>query len=139
MAAAAPALLDTDMLSEVMKQRDPTVRRRAREYLAAHGHLSFSIITRYEVLRGLKAKGATQQEAAFERRCRRSEILPLTDPTILRAAEIYADLKRHGQLISDADILIAATAMAHGLTLVTNNTAHYSRIASLTLENWKSP
>ena len=89
-----------------MGRRDLSVRRRAKEHLSVHGRFTFSIITRYEVLRGLKAKRATQQEATFERRCRRSEILPLTDPIIVRAAEIYADLKRRGQLISDADILI---------------------------------
>lgn len=139
MATVAPALLDTDTLSEVMKQRDPTVRRRAGEYLAAHGRFTFSIITRYEVLRGLKAKGATRQEADFERRCHRSDVLPLTDPIVVRAAEIYADLKRQGQLISDADILIAATALTHGLVLVTNNVAHFQRIADLKTLSWKSP
>ena len=54
-----PALLDTDTLSEVMKGRDPQVQRRARQYLASYGCFTFSIITRYEILRGLKAKGAT--------------------------------------------------------------------------------
>lgn len=139
MAIVVPALLDTDTLSEVMKRRDPAVRRRAEEYLAAHGRFTFSIITRYEVLRGLKAKGAARQEADFERRCSRSEVLPLIDPIIVRAAEIYADLKRQGQLISDADILIAATALTHGLVLVTNNVTHFQRIAGLKTLSWKSP
>ena len=90
-----PALLDTDTLSEVMKGRDLQVRR-AREYLAVHKRFTFSILTRYEILRGLKAKGATRQLRAFERQCRRSEVLPLTDPIVERAAEIYAELKRKG-------------------------------------------
>jgi tRNA(fMet)-specific endonuclease VapC len=139
MAVVVPVLLDTDTLSEVMRRRDPVVQRRAKEYLAAHGRFTFSIITRYEVLRGLKAKGAIRQEATFERRCLSSTVLPLTDSIIVRAAEIYADLKQQGQLISDADIFIAATALTHGLKLATNNTAHYGRIVGLRLENWKSP
>ena len=114
------------------------MRRRAGEYLSTHGRFTFSIITRYEILRGLKAKGAIRQSAAFERRCRLSEVLPLTDPMVVRAAEIYVDLKQKGRLISDADILIAATALAHGLILVTNNTAHFQRVPGLRLQSWKT-
>ena len=51
------ALLDTDILSELLKQH-PVVTQRARLYLADHDRLAFSIITRYEILRGLKAKQA---------------------------------------------------------------------------------
>ena len=55
-----PALLDTDTLSEIMKGRDAHVRNNARQYLATFGHFTFSIMTRYEILRGLKARGATR-------------------------------------------------------------------------------
>ncbi len=68
-----------------------------------------------------------------------NRILPLTDNIIVRASDIYADLYRHGQLIGDADILIAATALEHGMVLVTNNTSHLSRVAGLILENWLMP
>ena len=57
-------LLDTDILSELLKQH-PLVLQRVRAYLAEHERLAFSIITRYELLRGLKAKQARAQEAAF--------------------------------------------------------------------------
>ncbi|MFW6116888.1 MAG: PIN domain-containing protein [bacterium] len=50
--------------------------------------------------------------------------------------QVKADLRRKGMLIEDLDLLIAATAKAHNLTLVTNNKAHFSRIAGLRLENW---
>lgn len=133
------ALLDTDTLSEVMRARDPQVQRAAREYLADHRSFTFSIITRYEILRGLKAKGATRQVAAFEQRCERSRVLPLTDDIIVRAADVYADLYRDGHLISDADILIAATALVHGLTLVTENQAHFQRIRNLRIASWRIP
>ena len=62
------ALLDTDTLSEVIKAHDPHVQRRAKAYLAAHSQFTFSIITRYEILRGLKAKNATRQISAFDDR-----------------------------------------------------------------------
>jgi len=134
-----PALLDTDTLSEVMKGRDPQVRQHAQRYLARHSCFTFSIITRYEILRGLKAKEATRQIAAFEERCRQSIVLPLTDEVIVQAADIYADLYRQGQLISDADILVAATALVHGLVLITGNTAHFGRISGLCIESWRAP
>jgi tRNA(fMet)-specific endonuclease VapC len=132
-----PALLDTDTLSEVMKGRDPQVREKARHYLATYGRFSFSIITRYEILRGLKVKAATRQLAAFEERCQRSDVLPLADDIIVRAADIYADLHRQGHLISDADILVAATALVHRLTLVTENVSHLSRVPGLSIESWR--
>ena len=129
------ALLDTDILSAVMRQH-PSAFARTRAYLAVHHHITFSIITRYEILRGLYAKNATAQLAAFDRLCSVSHILPLTDAIIVRAASIYADLHRRGALIGDADILIAATGIDHGLVVVTNNEHHYNRIATIQLENW---
>jgi tRNA(fMet)-specific endonuclease VapC len=134
----AQALLDTDVLSEVIKGRDSLVAQRAQKYLQTHKRFTFSIITRYEILRGLKAKVALQQIALFEDRCRESRVLPLTDTVVVQAAEIYAELHRRGRLISDADILIAATALTHDLTLVTENTGHFERIPGLRLESWRS-
>ncbi len=110
------ALLDTDPLSDVLRARDSQVQRAAREYLTDPRGFPFSIIPRDEILRGLNATGATRQVAAVEQRCERSRVLPLTDDIIVRAADLYADLYRDGHLISDADILIAATALVHGLT-----------------------
>lgn len=80
-----PALLDTDTLSEVMKGRDPHVREKARQYLATYGRFTFSIITRYEILRGLKVKSAARQLAAFAERCQQSYLLQMTDDVIVRA------------------------------------------------------
>lgn len=52
------------------------------------------------------------------------------------AAQIYQTLAARGELIPDADLLIAATAITHDLTLVTHNTQHFSRINALRLEDW---
>ncbi len=128
-------LLDTDILSAVMR-KEPNVRRKARSYLAEHRRFTFSIITRYEILRGLKAKRAVKQTDAFNRLCVRSVILPITDEIIEKASEIYADLHRRGELIGDADILIAATALANGLGVVTNNEGHFRRVSGLAVANW---
>jgi tRNA(fMet)-specific endonuclease VapC len=133
------SLLDTDTLSEIIKGRNATVVARATQYLIQHGSLTFSLMTRIEILRGLRAKNATAQLAAFEAQCSISTVLPITDEIIVRAADFYAELKPRGQLISDADLIIAATAVVHGLVLITTNTAHYGRIAGLALECWTTP
>ena len=91
-------LLDTDILSELLKQH-PLVVQRVRNCLAEHQRLAFSIITRYELLRGLKAKQARTQEAAFTLLCQASLILPITDQVVERAATLYGDLHRQGALL----------------------------------------
>lgn len=52
--------------------------------------------------------------------------------------DVKAGLRTQGLLIEDADLLIAATALAYQLTLVTNNTSHFSRIPNLVIENWRN-
>ena len=128
-------LLDTDVLSAILK-RDERAQQRARLYLKQFPVLSISIITRFEILRGLHAKNAMGQLQAFERFCQNCEVLPLTDSVVVRAAQIYGDLYARGQIIGDADILIAATAIENRLILNSNNTAHHARINGLQLDNW---
>jgi tRNA(fMet)-specific endonuclease VapC len=135
MTTLSQVLLDTDILSAVMR-KNPLATERARSYLEVHRQFTFSVVTRYEVLRGLIAKGAAKQLAAFDKLCATSRLLPLTDSIIVQAARIYADLHRRGELISDADILIAATAITHGLAVATNNEAHFRRIRDLQVVNW---
>lgn len=131
------ALLDSDTLSEIMKGRDQRVLRQAGEYLREHHGFRFSIITRYEVLRGLRAKDANRQIATFLQQCRASAVYPMTEEVIDRAAEIYAVLHKRGRLIPDADLLIAATALVHGLVLVTGNEDHFERVPGLRFVNWR--
>lgn len=128
-------LLDTDILSMLMR-KDASVTRYARAYLEEYDRLTLSLITRFEILRGLHAKAAETQIAAFDAFCAQSEVLPMTDPVVVRAATVYADLYQAGRLISDADILIAATAMEHGLILISNNRNDFQRVRGLQLENW---
>src|SRR6266511_3146296 len=88
----APVLLNTDILSAVMRQQ-PAALAHARPYLAIYHRLTFSIITRYEILRGLHAKNATAQLAAFDRLCSASTISPLTDTIIVPASSLKTGLR----------------------------------------------
>lgn len=51
-------------------------------------------------------------------------------------ARLRADLERRGCVIGDRDLMIAATALAHGLVLVTANDTEFSRVRGLRVENW---
>jgi tRNA(fMet)-specific endonuclease VapC len=131
------SLLDTDTLSEIMRGRDSNIVQKAREYLITRGQFRISIITRYEILRGLKAKQASRQITLFEERCKKSILYPLIDDIIVKASDIYAYLYNQGLLISDADILIASTALVNNLTLITGNLEHFNRIPGLVSQSWR--
>ena len=45
-------------------------------------------------------------------------------------------LEKSGTSLDDFDLIIACCAMAHNLTLVTNNVGHFKRIEGLELTNW---
>lgn len=75
------------------------------------------------------------QLAVFERLWQAQGIVMFDQAALDRAANIYADLRAVGQLIEDADLLMAAIALVNDVVLVTHNTAHLSRVADLQLED----
>lgn len=89
-------LLDTDILNEVLKQKNAHVVRHAAAYLAQHGQFAISSITRYEVLRGLKEKQAVAQLANFQVFCQHTLILPVTDSILDQAADLWANGRARG-------------------------------------------
>ena len=128
-------LIDTDTLSLFLRNQ-LKVMSAAEQYLKFHAGFTFSVVTHFEILRGLKVKAAQKQILKFGLICAESNELNLTSGVIERAAEIYAQLYKQGNIIGDADILIAATAMENGLTVVTNNVSHFERINGLQVINW---
>ena len=90
-------------------------------------------------MRGYRRHGAANQEARFEVFCRHSLILPITNAILDRAADLWAHAHRQGVARNDADLIIAATALEHGRTLVTGNIAHYDWIDVLTILDWRQP
>ncbi|MEY4177211.1 MAG: tRNA(fMet)-specific endonuclease VapC [Planctomycetota bacterium] len=133
------ALLDTDMLSEVIKLRNANVTRKALDYTRQHPQLTFSSMTRYEILRGYRNSNATIQLARFELFCQHSQILPVTDAVFDRAADLWVAARRGGHPNGDADLIIAATALEHGRVLVTGNSMHFDWIRGLKVEDWRRP
>ena len=135
------ALLDTDILSEILKGVDRTVAARAAAYRAVWGRYTVSTITVVEVVKGLHKVGRDDAIQRFLTGLSSVEILTLDLQSAELAGRIYADLERTGQTIGRADPMIAAIALKNQLTLVSGNLSHYRRIKvlgyGLQLENWR--
>jgi tRNA(fMet)-specific endonuclease VapC len=130
-----PTLLDTDTLSYFMKG-NPNVCNKIDAYLRIHSTLNISLITYYEILNGLYFKDAKRQLQDFEKFIALHQVLPLSLPIAQLAAFTFADLRKNALQIGHNDCLIAATAIHHDLTLITNNSRHFSRINGLEQDNW---
>jgi tRNA(fMet)-specific endonuclease VapC len=128
-------LLDTNIVSAALKQNIEvglkiTELRRQGQFIGING------ITYYEIQRGLLRSNATKKLALFQQFCQDYPILFLDDIRIFqKASEIHADLTNRGQIIQDADILIAGTAIIHNLILVSHD-SDLIRVKGLQLENW---
>ncbi len=130
-------LLDTDTVIYSLKGH-PAVKANLEHH--RHAALKISIITLMELYYGAhKSQQVAGNLAKVKRIEAALEILPLGT----EAAEVYAMLKsgleKAGTPLDDFDLILAATALSHGLTLVTNNEKHLKRIDGLKLENWTQP
>jgi tRNA(fMet)-specific endonuclease VapC len=67
----------------------------------------------------------------------RSLILPVTAAVFERATDLWVTARRGGQPHSDADLLIAATALEHQLVFVTGNTANFAWVSGLAIVDWR--
>ncbi|MGD6807420.1 MAG: type II toxin-antitoxin system VapC family toxin [Candidatus Bathyarchaeia archaeon] len=83
-----------------------------------------SAITLMEVLRGFEDKKRLQISELLSESF---SILNLDNNVIEAYCRIYRRLKQEGNLLPDADLIIAATAIAYNLTLETNDT-HFQRL-----------
>jgi tRNA(fMet)-specific endonuclease VapC len=63
--------------------------------------------------------------------------IPFDDHCACRCADLRHELEQSGNVIGPHDLQIAATALQHGLTLVTHNTREFSRISGLALDDWE--
>jgi len=135
------ALLDTDILSEVLKGRNPQVVAQAEAYLRHHAMLTVSAVSVIEVVSGLQRMARSAQLEQFLGALNAIEVLPVDTQSAVLAGRIDGDLLRTGQPIGRADPIIAAQAITHGLVLVTGNVRHYERIVALgyplRMANWR--
>lgn len=136
------ALLDTDTFSEVGRGVNANVARNAKTYYRSFGFYTLSTVSIMEVVSGYQQKQLSHRINAFLASIVSFDLLAFDQPTAELAGRIAGDLSRTGQSIGVSDTVIAATALVHGLELVTGNTRHFERIRQvgypLTLVNWRN-
>jgi predicted nucleic acid-binding protein len=124
-------LIDSDWLIEVLKGRQTFVRELNR--LAPFG-VSVSAIVLAELWEGVPdSRDPPRARAMVQGIEQRMQILVVDAPVAQRFGELRNDLRKAGKLIADMDLLIAATALVHNLTLCTQNVKHFSRIPGLSI------
>ena len=130
-------LLDTNILSEVIRTR-PTPSVANRFETAVSAELLTSVICLEEIRFGtlIGPPGNRLWERTEAKVLNRLALLPIDRRVALLAASLRAEWKTHGTPVGYRDGLIAATAQAHGLVLVTRNTRHFDHMTGLKLENW---
>ena len=137
-------LLDTNIPSEIIrKQPDPRVS--AWVFAQEEAALHLSVVTIGELRRGLTILPESRRRAQLEE-WMDNDLIPLFSGRILPVTQAIADRwgrlsgQRHlaGRPLSMADGLIAATAVEHGLTLVTRNVKDYDDLGVTIFSPWES-
>lgn len=116
-------LCDTNIISELCKpQPDPGVIA----WSATVTTLAISVITLEEIIYGLSAKPNARIQGWFQEFLKTyCQVLPITSAIAQCAGELRGKLRTQGMTRTQADMLIAATAHVHHLTLVTRNTRDF--------------
>ena len=127
-------LLDTNILSDLIRNPFGPVAQRI-EAVGAKA-VCTSIIVAAELRYGCAKKGSPRLQARVEDILATIPVLPLEVPADADYGRQRAQLEASGQPIGGNDLLIAAHALALGLTLVTHNTREFSRIVGLQVEDW---
>lgn len=127
-------LLDTDMCIAWLRGM-PGIRQQM--LTKGPEEVGISVVTHAELLYGaMRSSRVTENLAKVKSFVRLRRVIDLSEPVLVRFAVEKARLRGERHLVPDFDILIAATALAHGLVLVTGNLRHYERFPGLRTENW---
>ena len=128
-------LLDTNICIYIARRSPPEVLSRLERLKP--GDVGMSVITYLELVYGAyKSRRVQSNLEAIESLSRLVPVLSLDVTAARRYGQIRTDLEKRGAPIGAYDLLIAAHALAGGLTVVTNNTREFRRVAGLRVENW---
>jgi tRNA(fMet)-specific endonuclease VapC len=135
------SLIDTDILSEIRKGKNPKINSKSITYRAIWTQHIISVITVSEIIKGWRKTNRNDRIQEFLTDLSQLKILPLDQGCAEISGLIQADLETSGKPIGLADVLIAATAIANNLVLVTGNIKHYQKIQALgyplVIDNWR--
>jgi tRNA(fMet)-specific endonuclease VapC len=133
---ASRYLLDTNVVSDFVKGHAAVqVRLRA----TAPADVAVSCVTVMEVDYGLALEPARRRrlQPVIEALLGAITVLPFTVEDARAAGAVRAALRRRGRPIGPYDVLLAGSALARGLVLVTANTSEFCRVAGLLVEDWR--
>ena len=113
--------LDTGFLIDWLRGNE-RAKRKHIEILEGREQLTTSIITAYELEKGASFSNNPAKDLnVVHDLLSELLILELNMPSVDLASKLYSDLSAKGKLVGEFDILIAATCIAAGETLVTND------------------
>ncbi len=126
-------LLDTDVCIEILRGNARVIERRRR----TPDEVATTWITACELAYGAaKSRAPEPNRALVMAFLATLPILELDWAAAERFGRLKADLERAGNRVADADLLIAAIALARGAGLITGNRRHYERVPELGIEDW---
>ncbi len=134
------ACLDTTILIDLGRRASPRREQAVQklEELAAQGQMI--VTTRFNVAElyvGMsRSRHPEEDDQAVQTLLSRFEILEFSDAAARLFGLITAFLQQMGRPAGDMDVLIAATAMAYGHTLITRNARHFKYIPQLIVEEY---
>jgi tRNA(fMet)-specific endonuclease VapC len=127
-------LLDTNIVSAWARKSSSALMLKLAQTRPAA--LCVCTLVEHELLYGFALLPGTRAEAMTLRLLELLPSLPFGSAEARRAATMRVALARSGTPIGPYDTLIAATALEHGLTLVTHNTREFERVEGLAVEDW---
>jgi tRNA(fMet)-specific endonuclease VapC len=129
-------LLDTDVCSAHLRD-NRLVTARVNQYV---GRLHVSVITAAELkVWSLRRKAPHARLAAVDGFLSAVAVIEIDQPIADRFALLRADQLDRGVPAPRLDLYIAATALEHGLILVTHNTKDFANISGLQVVDWLAP
>lgn len=127
--------LDTNTCIYFLKGKHPEVRDRMLSIAPANIRIPSMVSA--ELFLGAKRSGSTDRAAALVRTFLNPfEVVAFDHEASIVYADIRHSLERKGQTIGPNDLIIAATVLTNGGTLVTHNIAEFKRVKGLLVEDW---
>jgi predicted nucleic acid-binding protein len=135
-------LLDTNIPTEMTR---PFPQRSVAQWLedADDDRLYFSVVSLGEILKGIailpESKRRSQLQQWLNETLRpwfQGRILPVNEPVAERWGWMAGESKLKGRPLKVEDGLIAATALEHGLTVVTRNVKDFEGLGVTILNPW---
>lgn len=126
-------LLDTCSVSDYLRGVDPVVQRLQK---AKPSEVAISTVTVMELRYGATRRQSPKLTTAVEAFLNGIHILAFDAESAERAGVMRATMEKKGHSIALADCQIAATALAHGLTLVTSD-GDLKRVPNLKTVDWR--